>query len=75
MCASGVAALEAAAAGREVKQAHEAAHGEAYDPEFTEGRGLRTCWESVRRACVTVGTDVTSVGTWRLLPQTATPPT
>lgn len=37
MCASGVAALEAAAAGRGVKEAHEAAHGEAYDPEFTEG--------------------------------------
>ncbi len=34
------AALEAAAAGRAVKQAHGAAHGGAYDPEFTEGRGL-----------------------------------
>lgn len=36
MCASGRAALEAAAAGREVKEAHDAKHGENYDPEFTE---------------------------------------
>ncbi len=36
MCASGRAALEAAAAGREVKEAHEAEHGEDYDPGFTE---------------------------------------
>lgn len=36
MCASGVAALSAAAAGREVKEAHDAAHGADYDPEFTD---------------------------------------
>ncbi len=35
MCASGVAALGAAAAGRPVKEAYEAAHGGDYDPEFT----------------------------------------
>ena len=35
MCSSGVAALTAAAAGRSAKEAHEAAHGEEYDPEFT----------------------------------------
>jgi pimeloyl-ACP methyl ester carboxylesterase len=34
MAASGVASLRAAAAGREVKVRHEAAHGDAYDPEF-----------------------------------------
>ncbi len=35
MCASGVAALMSAAAGRPAKEAHDAAHGEEYDPEFT----------------------------------------
>ena len=35
MCASGVAALLSSAAGRPAKEAHEAAHGEEYDPEFT----------------------------------------
>ena len=36
MCASGAAALTSAAAGREVKEAHDAAHGDDYDPEFTD---------------------------------------
>lgn len=36
MCASGVAALTSAAAGREAKEAHEAEHGDDYDPEFTD---------------------------------------
>ena len=35
MCPSGVAALTAAAAGREAKEAHMAAHGDEYDPEYT----------------------------------------
>jgi len=35
MCASGVAALLSAAAGRPAKEAHDAADGEEYDPEFT----------------------------------------
>ena len=35
MATSGVATLRAAAAGREAKLAHEAAHGDDYDPEFT----------------------------------------
>ncbi|WP_372594225.1 alpha/beta fold hydrolase [Actinotalea sp.] len=35
MCASGVAALTSAAKGRAAKEAHEAAHGDEYDPEFT----------------------------------------
>ncbi|WP_460446468.1 alpha/beta fold hydrolase [Angustibacter aerolatus] len=37
MAASGVASLRAAAEGREVKEAYELAHGDAYDPEFTPG--------------------------------------
>ena len=37
MCASGIAALLSAAAGRPAKEAHDAAHGEDYDPEFTAG--------------------------------------
>lgn len=36
MAASGVAALEAAAAGRPTKEQHEAEHGDDYDPEFCE---------------------------------------
>ncbi len=36
MCASGAAALGAAAAGLEAREAHEVAHGDDYDPEFTD---------------------------------------
>lgn len=36
MCASGAAALSAAAAGRAAKEEHEASNGDDYDPEFTD---------------------------------------